>query len=216
MLFVFDFDGTIMDTALGVTRCAQNTMVRLGYPEYPLEKFLVFMGPPINYSFREYAKLPEEEIEQAVGYFRERYRDVGKFEAYVYPGIPALLEKLKHAGHKITVASAKPEVYVREIMDHFGILAYFDSVVGASMVETMADKAKNIRKAMDTLGYLDRPEEVWMIGDRKDDIDGAREVGLKSVGVTYGYGSREELEAAGADIIVETVADLESLLLQAR
>lgn len=131
MLFLFDFDGTIVDSAPGVTKSAQIAMVRMGYPEYPLEELRSFMGPPLTYSFRETIGMSEEEADQAVVYFRERYREMGKLECSVFPGIPAMLEKLKHAGHQVAVASAKPEPFVREIMDHFGILGYFDSVVGA-------------------------------------------------------------------------------------
>ena len=215
MLYLFDFDGTIVDSAPGVTKCAQIAMVRMGYPEYPLEQLRSFMGPPLTYSFRKLVGMSEEEADQAVIYFRERYREMGKLECSVFPGIPATLEKLKHAGHQVAVASAKPEPFVREIMDHFGILGYFDSVVGASMDEKSADKAANIRKAMKETGYENRYEEAWMIGDRKYDMAGAREVGVRAIGVLFGYGTREELENAGADVIVETVADLQEILLQA-
>lgn len=214
MLYVFDFDGTIADSAPGVTRCAQYALVKLGYPEYPLEDLKFFMGPPLNYSFREYVKVREEDVERAVEVFRERYRVFGKLECSVYPGIPAMLEKLKRAGHKLAVASAKPEPFVREIMDHFGITGYFDCIVGASMDEKMADKAENIRRVMRDAGYEGRKEEVWMIGDRKFDIEGAKEAGIFSVGVLFGYGSREELEGAGAGRIAESVEDLGRILMQ--
>ena len=215
MLFLFDFDGTIVDSAPGVTKSAQIAMVRMGYPEYPLEELRSFMGPPLTYSFRETIGMSEEEADQAVVYFRERYREMGKLECSVFPGIPAMLEKLKHAGHQVAVASAKPEPFVREIMDHFGILGYFDSVVGASMDEKSANKAENMRKAMKETGYDGRYEETWMIGDRKYDMEGAKEVGVKAIGVLFGYGTKEELESTGADTIAETVKDLEEILLQA-
>lgn len=215
MLYLFDFDGTVVDSAPGVTKCAQIAMVRMGFPEYPLEELRSFMGPPLTYSFKNLTHMSEEEADQAVVYFRERYREYGKLECSVFPGIPALLEKLRHAGHRIAVASAKPEPFVREIMDHFGILAYFDQVVGASMDERSADKAANIRHAIELAGYADRMDEVWMIGDRKYDMEGARQVGIKAVGVLYGYGTQEELEASGADVIAGTVKDLEEMLLQA-
>lgn len=215
MLYLFDFDGTLVDSAPGVTKCAQIALMRMGYPEYPLEELRFFMGPPLTYSFKELTHMSDEDADQAVVYFRERYRETGKLECSVFPGIPALLEKLKHAGHKIAVASAKPEPFVREIMDHFGILAYFDCVVGASMDERSADKAANIRYAMKQTGYADRKDETWMIGDRKYDMEGAKEVGVKAIGVLFGYGTKEELESTGADIIVETVKDLETILLKA-
>ena len=215
MLYLFDFDGTLVDSAPGVTKCAQVAMARMGYPEYPLEKLRSFMGPPLTYSFRELTDMTVEEADQAVVYFRERYSDVGKFECSVYPGIPALLEKLKRAGHAIAVASAKPEPYVREIMDHFGIIGYFDAVAGATMDEKSAYKVKSIHTAIEQTNYGDRMDEVWMIGDRKYDMEGAKDVGIKAVGVLFGYGTREELESTGADIIAETVKDLETILLQA-
>ena len=215
MLYLFDFDGTIADSAPGVTKCAQIAMVRMGFPEYPLEKLKFFMGPPLTYSFREMAGMTEEEADQAVILFRERYTKVGKLECSVYPGIPALLEKLKHAGHTIAVASAKPEPFVREIMDHFGILGYFDHVVGASMDEKSAHKVLSIRTAIRSAGYENRMDEVCMIGDRKYDMEGAKEVGIRAVGVLFGYGTREELESSGADVIAGTVRDLEEILLQA-
>ena len=214
MLYLFDFDGTIVDSAPGVTKCAQVALVKMGYPEYSLEDLRFFMGPPITYSFRELLHVKEEDMEQVVTLFRERYREVCRFECSVYPGIPAMLEKLKHAGYRIAVASAKPEVYVREIMDHFGILPYFDCVIGASMTETMADKAANIRKVMELTGYSERPDETWMIGDRKYDIEGAKEVGIKAIGVLFGYGDREELETSGSDMIAETVQELQEILLK--
>lgn len=215
MLYIFDFDGTLIDTSRGITKSAQVTLVQMGYPEYPLEHFMTFMGPPLNYSFCTFAGMSEEEAAEAVTIFRRRYSDVGKFESDVYPGMIALLEDLKRAGYDICVASAKPEQYVREILDHFGMIAYFDCIVGSTMDEKLADKERNIRRALELTGYAEHRDDAWMIGDRMYDIDGARKAGIKSVGVLYGGGTREELESAGADRLAETVEDLGEILLQA-
>ena len=213
MLFIFDFDGTIAESAPGVLRSCQYAMVKMGYPEPRYEDLGPFMGPPLNYSFHTMFGLSWEDAAKAVSFFRERYVAKGMRECCAYPGIPELLERVQKAGHTSAIASAKPEVFVREILADFGILEHFDVVIGASMDETETDKAANIRRVIRLAGFEDRMDEVVMIGDRLYDIEGAKEVGAASVGVLYGYGSREELEGAGSDRIAATVEELGEILL---
>ena len=216
MLCLFDFDGTIAETHPGVLGCTKETLLYMGYEVPPEDVMRRFMGPPINWAMKELAHVKEEDVEACVAEFRRRYNNGGMFNCSVYPGVKDLLIALREADHHVAIVSAKPEPFVNRITEHLGIRELFDCIAGAPMQEKAADKANNIRRAMKTLGYEDRRDNVRMIGDRLYDIEGAKECGVFSIGVLYGYGTREELEEAGADEIAETAEDLLKLLLKAQ
>lgn len=212
---LFDLDGTLTDPKLGITTCAQYALRHFGIEEPDLDKLEPFIGPPLADSFREYYGFHGEQIEEAIKVFRERFSTVGLFENEIYPGIEGMLARLKAAGKKLAVASSKATVYVVRILQHFGIEKYFDVVVGSELNGIRTKKEEVVEEALRQLCQEEEVENnrIVMIGDRKFDIEGAKQFGLASVGVTFGYAAPGELEQAGADYIVNTVPELEELLL---
>ncbi len=216
---LFDLDGTLTDPKVGICTCVQYALESFGIEEPDLDKLEPFIGPPLKNSFMEFYGFDEEKAEAAVEKYRERFKDIGIFENEVYAGIPEMLKKLKAAGKKLAVASSKPTVFVERILVHFGIREYFDVVVGSELDGSMVEKPEIVAAAMLKL-YGNIPDytgqkkkNTVMIGDRKFDVEGARAAGIFNVAVSYGYGSVEELEAAGAGKVVKTVAELERYLL---
>lgn len=213
-VILFDLDGTLTESGEGITKSVAYALEKMGRPEPDLEKLRVFIGPPLQKEFMQFCGFSEREAETAVKYYRERYAVTGIFENRPYPGIPEMLDRLSGAGFSLGVASSKPEYFVLQILEHFGIRKYFAEVVGATMDETRTDKAEVIREALRKFGMEDCRENVWMVGDREHDVIGARTAGVRCIAVTYGYGSAEELLAVCPDAIAGTVEDLEKLLLE--
>jgi len=210
---LFDLDGTLTDSAPGITRCVQYAMHSLGFEEPDLEKLRCFVGPPLKDMFMEYCGWPEETAEKAIEKYRERFQKVGMFENSVYDGIPAVLEKLAGRDCVIVVASSKPEKFCRIIMEHFGIAQYFDEIVGASLDGKRCEKIDVISEAFRRLQITEEQKrEVLMIGDRKHDAWGARLAGVDCLGVYYGFADPGELEEAGAKYVVNTVSEMGALL----
>ena len=203
---LFDLDGTLTESAPGIINSIRYTLDKLGLRPMTDEELKRFVGPPLIESFTRYCGLSREEAEHAVDVYREYFSEKGLFENAVYPGIPECLGALKSAGKKLAVATSKPQVFCERIIRHFGIDGYFDAVVGIPLDREDMTKAEVIKSAMELLGAV--PEETVMVGDRDYDVFGARENGIPCIGVLYGYGSREELSAAGAVGICETVADI--------
>ena len=207
---LFDLDGTLTDPKEGITRSVQYALSKLGiYAD--TEELVRFIGPPLVESFATFFSLSPSDCELAVKYYRERFSQVGIFENAVYPGIPELLGRLEAAGKRLMVATSKPTVFARTILEHFGLATYFCEIVGSELDGTRADKGEVIACALASSGF--GPEQAVMVGDRSYDIIGAAQNRLPAVGVLYGYGSREELEAAGAFGLANTVEELERLLL---
>lgn len=207
---LFDLDGTLTDSAPGITRAAARALAHFGIREEP-ENLLHFIGPPLNESLPEYYGFTPEQTAEAVAVFREYFNETGWLENAPYPGVEDLLRSLRAAGPHMLVATSKPEEQAVRILMHFGLARYFDYICGAPPgSEDGASKALVLRRA---LRCADCPSRAVMVGDRRYDVAGARANGLPCVGALYGYGSREELERAGADFIVESVGDLKQLLL---
>lgn len=206
---LFDLDGTLTDPGLGITNSVMYALKKFGVEVSDRASLYRFIGPPLMDSFREFFGFSDEDGAQAVRYYREYFSRQGLFENEVYDGVPALLARLKQRGRTLIVASSKPEVYVVEILKHFDLYDYFDLVAGATMDPSRSQKADVIRYALARAGIGD-PSSALMIGDRKHDILGARENGLDALGVLFGYGSREELKAAGAAWLAETPAEIEN------
>jgi len=211
-VILFDLDGTLTDPGLGITSSVAHALRKAGIAPPPLEQLYPFIGPPLVDSFVKYYGMTEEEGRTAVTWFREYFRDRGIFENEVYEGIETMLSRLKAAGKTLVLATSKPEEFAKRILDHFSLAGYFDCVTGATMDERLCRKGDVIDLALTRCPPADLTRAV-MVGDRLHDIEGAKQNGLSSIGVLYGYGSREELENAGADEIAATVADLEHLLL---
>lgn len=209
---LFDLDGTVTDSMPGITNSVAYALEKLGIVEEDRAKLIKFVGPPLRDSFMEFYDLSEERAEEAIRLYREYYAGKGIFENAVYAGIPRLLENCKNAGKKVILATSKPQGYAEQILDYFGLTPYFDDIQGSSMDSSKTTKPAVIRCALRKNGIVDQNEAV-MIGDRKYDILGAKECGLSSIGVLFGYGGRAELEEYGADVIAETVEELEKLLI---
>lgn len=210
-MILFDLDGTLTDSGPGITRCVQYALASFGIEEPDLQKLNCYVGPPLLESFMNFAGLSREEAQQAIAKYRERYETQGIFENEVYDGIPEVLAYLKEQGKILAVASSKPEKYVEQILEHFEIRKYFTVVTGSEMNETRTDKGEVVAETLRRLGAEDSRSDVVMVGDRSYDVIGARENGLLCVGVSYGYGGREELEAAGAAKICDTPEELKML-----
>ena len=209
---LFDLDGTLTDSAPGILNSVCHACRRLGL-EVPDEATLRrFLGPPLPSSFRDYLHLSETDVARAVDAFREYYPEKGIFENEVFPGIPELLHDLKKSGKTVVMATSKPEVFARRIMEHFALADCFDAICGATIDETRTEKAEVVAYALQTAGITDRQNAV-MVGDREHDVKGAARNGLPCIGVLYGYGNAEELMAAGAVALAPTVEDLRTLLL---
>lgn len=207
----FDLDGTLTDPGMGITNSVLYALKKFGIEE-ERSKVYCFIGPPLLDSFRKYYGFSPEGAREAVVAYREYYSVTGILENAVYEGIEALLADLQKAGKILVLATSKPEVFARQILEHFGLAKYFTVIAGATMSETRTQKDEVIRYAMELCG-LSEGEEIVMIGDRKYDILGARACGVDSIGVTFGYGSREELEATAPIALAEDVAELRKILL---
>ena len=207
---LFDLDGTLTDPAEGITNSVAYALEKYGIKVEDKRSLCSFIGPPLNDSFIKFYGFTPEKAMDAIWVYREYFRDRGIFENEVYEGVAELLKKIKSSGRKIVLATSKPEEFALRILEHFDLIKYFDVVAGASMDEKRNKKGDVIKYAMEK-GCFSAQGAV-MIGDREHDIFGAKENNLPSIGVLYGYGSREELEKAGADYIAETVNDIFELL----
>lgn len=196
---IFDLDGTLTQSEEGIFNCVRYAAKKLGFPCPEEEVLHQFIGPPLTYSFQTLMGMDEATADRAVTVYRERYNVVGLFENRVYPGIRRLLRTLKAAGWYIGIATGKPQGPSERIIEHFGLSRYFDKIVGPAG-KTGAEKEWLIRQALP-----EHYEEAWMVGDRKFDIQGGRAVGIRTMGVGYGYGSEEELRTAGCDVYAPTV-----------
>lgn len=211
-LVLFDLDGTITDPAEGIVNSIARALFAMNRTMISDEICRRFIGPALMDSFRRYCNMTPDEARQAIAYFREYYGEKGMFECYVFDGIEPLFKRLKAAGKRLAVATAKAEPFARKLLAHYGIDQYFDCIAAASLDNARNDKAAIIEYALSSLGITDR-SGVIMIGDREFDITGAHDAGLSAIGVLYGYGTREELERAGADFIVETPEEAGDVIL---
>ncbi|MGN0660941.1 MAG: HAD family hydrolase [Oscillospiraceae bacterium] len=210
---LFDLDGTLTDPKEGITKCVQYALFHFGIDEPCLDNLEKFIGPPLDESFSEFYGFDTEKAWQAIEKYRERFADVGKFENKVFDGIPDMLASLKENGCMLAVATSKPEFFAAEILEKFGLAEYFDCIKGAALDGTKSVKKDIIKLVIDEMGINDLSLAV-MVGDRLHDIVGAHEVGMKCVGVRFGYAEEGELERYGADYIADTVEDLGRLLLR--
>lgn len=208
----FDLDGTLIDSERGILHSVDYALQKFG-KTMSKEEMLPFIGPPLIFSFQEYAGLSREDAERAVAYYRENFGPKGVYEYQMYAGIPSMLKRLKKAGKRIVMATSKPEVYAEIIAEHAGIRNCFDMVCGSGLDGSRLTKEDVIVYALETCGLEQKKESVLMVGDRKHDILGAKAFGLSSAGVLYGFGTQTELREAGADYIFSTVKELEHYLI---
>lgn len=204
---LFDLDGTLTDPGIGITNSVAYALRKWGIEPPPRTELFKFIGPPLADSFSKFYGFSPEDAEKSVEYYREYFRDRGLYENEIYPGAEAMLKALKAGGRKVVLATSKPEEFAKRILEYFHIDGYFDFVAGASMDSSRNKKGDVIAYALRDAKITDL-KNVVMVGDREHDILGARENGLDCIGVLFGYGSREELKAAGATHIAEKMEDI--------
>lgn len=206
---LFDLDGTLTDSGEGIINCVIYALERFGLPIPPREKLRYFVGPPLHESFIKQG-VPADRAEEAVTVYRERYVPTGMFENTPYPGVRELLEALKAEKYTLFVASSKPEWMCVEILQHFDLAKYFDQICGATMDTSRTNKDAVIAYLLELNGISDK---TIMVGDTKFDVIGAKAHGIPTVGVSWGYGSIEEMEQAGASAIACSMEELKQLLM---
>ncbi len=211
-IILFDLDGTITDSGEGIKNSLRYAMKAYGITDYDEDLLQKFIGPPLTESYMNFLGFDELKAKEAVEKFREYFKDIGIFENRVYEGIESLLKRLQEDGRKLILATSKAEVFTYMILEHFKITHYFYAVAGSELDGTRTNKSDVIRYALGKAGNFEL-KDVVMIGDREQDIKGAIEVGIDSIGVLYGYGNYEELQNASATVIVETVEDLYKILV---
>jgi len=205
---LFDLDGTLTDSGEGIMKSAVYALAHYGI-EAPSEAELrTFVGPPLTESFARFG-VPQDQLVKAVEIYRSRYIPIGRFENTPYPGIRQLLEKLKADGHRLYVATSKPEWMSIEILEHFDLAKYFDMICGASTDFSRNSKEAVIAHLLEECGAQENP---IMVGDTAYDVIGAKEHGIPTIGVDWGYGRNEDMERAGAAAIAYSVEELYELL----
>lgn len=211
-VILFDLDGTLTDSQVGIINSVQHALKSFGIEETDRESLRKFIGPPLKDSFMEYYQFDEEKANLAITKYREYFSVKGLFENRVYPGIPELLKKLVEHGKKLIVATSKPTPFTRQILDHFNLDRYFTFVSGSNLDGTRIRKDEVIAYAIKECG-LKANDNMVMVGDRKYDITGAKAIGIDSIGVLYGFGSRSELEEENPTRVVGSVSDLKKALM---
>lgn len=205
---VFDLDGTLTDSGEGIINCAILALKHFGLPIPQRDAMRVFVGPPLHDTFVKFG-VPEDKADEAIAVYRSRYTTVGLFENTPYPGIADLLKTLKDRGHRLLVATSKPEEMSVRILEKFGLTHYFDCICGATMDRSRVCKEDVIAYLLSTCG---RDEDVVMVGDTHYDVQGAAAHAIPTIGVAWGYGTVEAMEKAGAKAIAYTMEELLALL----
>jgi len=209
---LFDLDGTLTDAKPGITRSLQYALSELGYTPPDADELGWYIGPPITETFSLLLKTSDEKLlAQAISLYRDRFSTIGLFENFLYPQIPETLKTLRAYGYKTFVATSKPYIYTIRIIEHFGLSSLFDSVYGSELDGTRTVKGDLIEHILLTENFS--PSTVVMIGDRKHDMIGAKQHQVTAIGVTYGYGTEEELKTHGADWIVHSPEDIPKLII---
>lgn len=209
---LFDLDGTLTDPGIGITRSVNYALESFGIHTEDLNELCKFIGPPLKESFMIYYGFTEKQALAAVEKYREYFREKGIYENEMMEGIDVLLRRLADDGRQLIVATSKPKVFADIILEHFDIMKYFSLVCGSELDGTRVNKDEVIRYAIDKAGIQDLSSAV-MVGDREHDVIGAGKVGMDCIGCLFGYGTRDELQAAGAALIVGTVEELGTVLL---
>ena len=209
---LFDLDGTLIDSEQGITESVAYALSKYGIPVHDRKELLPFIGPPLLQSFSIFYGFDAEKSAEAVAYYREYFGEFGVYQNRVYDGIEELLQKLKAAGKTLLLATSKYEYYAIKILEHLNFMQYFTFVAGSLKDGGRASKAEVIDYVLKQQKISDFSKAV-MIGDRKHDIDGAKTVGIDSIGVLYGFGDREELSSHGATYIAENTEKIYQILI---
>lgn len=211
-MILFDLDGTISDPKIGITKSVQYALQKMDIYESDIDKLECFIGPPLQTSFAEYYDFDERKTKEAINFYRERFKEKGMFENELYEEIPLLLKSLYDQGIILVVATSKPTVFAEQILQYFNISQFFDLIVGSNLDGTRTSKTEIIQYILNKFHNY-KLDEFIMIGDRKHDIIGALNTGIDSIGVTYGYGSLEELKEIKPTYIVNNINQLKDTLM---
>lgn len=209
---LFDLDGTLTDSGEGILNTVKYALSFFGKENTDISILRKFIGPPLIDAFQNFTELSFDDATTAVAKYRERYKDIGIFENKVYEGIPELLQNLKNASKTLIVATSKPHIFANRILEYFDLAKYFSCVVGAEFDGTLNYKHEVIEEVLKRCKIKDKSQAI-MIGDRHHDIDGAKQNGIESIGVLYGFAEPDELEKAGADYIAKSPLDIEKIIL---
>lgn len=206
-----DLDGTVVNSAHGVTSSVAYALQKSGVTPPPIEALTCFIGPPLLWSFANFYGMSEEESKRAVEYYREFYSSGGIYDCLVYDGLEELLRELNERGIKCVLATSKPHVYANAILENKGLSKYFCFVSGPEFDGTRDAKSEVIAYAMEQLKLSD-PSKILMVGDRAHDTEGAAANGVDAVGVLWGFGDAEELLSTGAKAVFDRPKDLQNAL----
>ncbi|MBD2189505.1 HAD hydrolase-like protein [Pseudanabaena mucicola] len=208
---LFDLDGTLTDPKVGITTCIQYAMSELSHQPPITDELLWCIGLPLSLSFANLLQTEDQAvINRAISLYRDRFSTIGLFENELYPEIPKALASIRADGYQTYVATSKPHVYAKQIIEHFELSAFFDGIYGSELDGTRSIKGELIKHILLTES-LD-PQSTVMIGDRSHDVIGAKQNQVFAIGVTYGYGSPEELNSHGADVIVHSPNEIPPLI----
>lgn len=204
---LFDFDGTLIDSSEGITKSAQYALAHFGIEEPNLDDLKKFIGPPLGGSFQKFYGFSREQADEAVRVYRSRYEKIGLYECRLYPHVKETICRLKEDGYLIGLASSKPEVTCRRIMEHLEILDLFDEVVGATHDGRIGTKEEVLLEVLRRWQQIPRGE-MLLVGDTIYDVEGANLVHMKSIGVSFGFGNLDEMRKAGAISIIDDMLQL--------
>lgn len=204
---LFDLDGTLVDTSEGILKSAQFALREMGIEEPDINRLKHFIGPPLKDTFINMYRMSDLKAVEATAAFRRYYNQEGKFQCRLYDGITDMLHKLKESGYSLFVATSKPTVFSRDILKFLNIECYFEGIVGSNLDNTRSKKVEIIQYILTEYGIEDK-SQVVMIGDKSHDLIGAVQAGVSGVGVSFGFGTKEELCSVSHRIIVDSAEEL--------
>lgn len=211
-IFLFDLDGTLTNAAPGIVNGMRLVFDHFGIPQPDEATMRTYLGPPLAVTWRDHYGFSDEQVTEGLRVYRDYYHDVGMFENQVYDGIPQLLQSLNDAGIVLATATSKPEFSATRIVEHFGLRDHFAFIGAANLEGTRDSKALVIEHTLDQLNANAQSHRILMVGDRHHDVRGAKEHGIDTIGVLWGYGDAEELTGAGAVSLAEIPDDLLELI----
>ena len=212
-IVLFDLDGTLTDAAPGIVNGYRLVLDHFGIEQPDEATMRTYLGPPLAVTWREHYDFTDEQVAEGLRIYREYYHDLGMFENEVFDGIPEVLRQLTQDGVTLATATSKPDYSATRIIEHFGLAGYFTFIGAANLEGTRDSKALVIEHTLEQLEANARTHRILMVGDRHHDVQGAREHGIDTIGVLWGYGDAEELTRAGAVALVESPEELGPLLL---
>ena len=212
-IVLFDLDGTLTDAAPGIVNGYRLVLDHFGIEQPDEATMRTYLGPPLAVTWREHYDFTDEQVADGLRIYREYYHDLGMFENEVFDGIPEVLRLLTQDGVTLATATSKPDYSATRIIEHFGLAGYFTFIGAANLEGTRDSKALVIEHTLEHFEANARTHRILMVGDRHHDVQGAREHGIETIGVLWGYGDAEELTRAGAISLVESPEKLGQLLL---